>query len=69
MSGAASVVERILELTGRDPSLIEHVEDRKGHDRRYSVDISKISSEVHLSHILFGDVLAVRDVDLLVLAD
>ena len=36
------VVERILELTGRDPSLIEHVEDRKGHDRRYSLASDKV---------------------------
>jgi dTDP-glucose 4,6-dehydratase len=35
------VVERILELTGRDRSLIEHVEDRKGHDRRYSLGSEK----------------------------
>ena len=27
----------ILELTGRDESLIEHVTDRPGHDRRYSL--------------------------------
>ena len=27
---------RILELTGTDPSLIRHVEDRAGHDRRYA---------------------------------
>ena len=31
------VVKRILELTGRDESLIEFVKDRPGHDRRYSV--------------------------------
>jgi dTDP-glucose 4,6-dehydratase len=31
------VVKRILELTGRDQSLIEHVADRPGHDRRYSL--------------------------------
>jgi dTDP-glucose 4,6-dehydratase len=31
------VVTRILELTGRDESLIEHVSDRPGHDRRYSL--------------------------------
>jgi dTDP-glucose 4,6-dehydratase len=31
------VVRRILELTGRDQSLIEHVADRPGHDRRYSL--------------------------------
>jgi len=31
------VVKRILELTGRDESLIDHVDDRLGHDRRYSL--------------------------------
>ena len=31
------VVKRILELTGRDESLIEYVKDRLGHDRRYSL--------------------------------
>ncbi len=33
---------RILELTGADDSLIRHVEDRPGHDRRYSLDTSKL---------------------------
>ncbi|HET6601105.1 MAG TPA: dTDP-glucose 4,6-dehydratase, partial [Gaiella sp.] len=32
------VTHRILELTGADPSLIRHVEDRAGHDRRYALD-------------------------------
>jgi dTDP-glucose 4,6-dehydratase len=31
------VVRKILDLTGRDESLIEHVKDRLGHDRRYSL--------------------------------
>jgi dTDP-glucose 4,6-dehydratase len=31
------VVRMILELTGRDESLIQHVNDRPGHDRRYSL--------------------------------
>ena len=31
------VVRRVLELTGRDESLIDHVADRLGHDRRYSL--------------------------------
>jgi dTDP-glucose 4,6-dehydratase len=31
------VVQKILELTGRDATLIEHVTDRPGHDRRYSL--------------------------------
>ncbi len=33
---------RILELTGAGPDLIRHVEDRPGHDRRYSLDDSKV---------------------------
>ncbi|HEY1478462.1 MAG TPA: dTDP-glucose 4,6-dehydratase [Gaiellales bacterium] len=33
---------RLLELTGRDESLIEHVADRLGHDRRYALDCSKL---------------------------
>ena len=32
----------ILELTGAPASLVHHVEDRPGHDRRYSVDDSKL---------------------------
>jgi len=35
---------QILELTGADESLIRHVEDRPGHDRRYSLDTSKLRS-------------------------
>ncbi|MCU0313511.1 MAG: dTDP-glucose 4,6-dehydratase [Solirubrobacteraceae bacterium] len=36
------VVERIIELTGADPGLIEYVEDRPGHDRRYSLASEKV---------------------------
>jgi dTDP-glucose 4,6-dehydratase len=35
------VVKRILELTGRDESLIDYVADRLGHDRRYSLGSEK----------------------------
>jgi dTDP-glucose 4,6-dehydratase len=35
---------RLLELTGRDESFIEWIPDRLGHDRRYSVEIDKISA-------------------------
>jgi dTDP-glucose 4,6-dehydratase len=38
------VVRRILDLTGGSPDLVRHVEDRPGHDRRYSVDSSKLHS-------------------------
>jgi dTDP-glucose 4,6-dehydratase len=36
------LVRRMLELTGRDDSLIEHVTDRPGHDRRYSLSSDKV---------------------------
>ena len=36
------VVRRILELCGRDESLIEYVSDRPGHDRRYSLGSEKV---------------------------
>ena len=35
---------RLLELTGRDESFIRPVADRLGHDRRYSVNIDKITA-------------------------
>lgn len=37
------ITYRLLELTGRDESAIVPVEDRLGHDRRYSVEIDKIT--------------------------
>ena len=40
------LTERLLAATGRDWSAVVPVEDRKGHDRRYSVDITKISTEL-----------------------
>ena len=35
------LTHRILELTGRPPTLIQPVKDRPGHDRRYALDTSK----------------------------
>jgi dTDP-glucose 4,6-dehydratase len=43
------LTERLLALTGRDVSLVHPVADRKGHDRRYSLDISKITKELGYS--------------------
>ena len=40
------MVRRICELTGRDESLIEHVRDRPGHDRRYSLAFDKLAGEL-----------------------
>ncbi|MCF8549247.1 MAG: dTDP-glucose 4,6-dehydratase [Pontimonas sp.] len=39
----------LLDATQKDDSFIERVADRKGHDRRYSVDIAKITSELGYS--------------------
>ncbi|WP_306232636.1 dTDP-glucose 4,6-dehydratase [Agrococcus beijingensis] len=40
------LTERLLAATGRDWSSVEQAEDRKGHDRRYSVDTAKIRDEL-----------------------
>jgi dTDP-glucose 4,6-dehydratase len=37
-----TVVTRIIALTGADESQIEHVTDRPGHDRRYSLSSQKV---------------------------
>jgi dTDP-glucose 4,6-dehydratase len=36
------VAEKLFELTGADRSLLRRVDDRPGHDRRYSIDSSKL---------------------------
>ena len=40
------VVHLILQLTGGDESLLRHVPDRPGHDRRYAMDSTKIRTEL-----------------------
>jgi dTDP-glucose 4,6-dehydratase len=40
------LTQLLLDATGRDWSYVDRVEDRKGHDLRYSVDISKIQREL-----------------------
>jgi dTDP-glucose 4,6-dehydratase len=46
----------ILEKMGKDEGQIHFVEDRKGHDFRYSVDISKIKKELGYSpQVAFED--------------
>ena len=36
------IAARIVELTGADTGLVRHVEDRAGHDRRYSIDSARL---------------------------
>jgi dTDP-glucose 4,6-dehydratase len=40
------LTERLVEAVGADWSSVRQVEDRKGHDLRYSVDITKIGTEL-----------------------
>jgi len=37
-----TIVEKILKIMGKSSNLIEMVKDRPGHDKRYSIDASKI---------------------------
>jgi dTDP-glucose 4,6-dehydratase len=41
-----AVVQTLLRLLGKPDSLIRFVEDRLGHDRRYAMDIGKITREL-----------------------
>jgi dTDP-glucose 4,6-dehydratase len=61
-----AIVERILELTGAEHALIEHVADRPGHDRRYSLSSAKVralgwSPEVRLEQGLAQTVTWYRE--------
>ncbi len=41
-----SVVREVLQVLGKSESLIEHVRDRPGHDRRYAIDASRAKAEL-----------------------
>jgi dTDP-glucose 4,6-dehydratase len=52
------ITRRVLELTGRDESLIRHVADRPGHDRRYALDTARLRALGWAPRRAFGDALA-----------
>jgi dTDP-glucose 4,6-dehydratase len=53
------LAHRLLAAVGADGSMIEPVADRKGHDRRYSVDWTKIADELgYAPQVPFADGLA-----------
>ncbi|PPK69801.1 dTDP-glucose 4,6-dehydratase [Actinokineospora auranticolor] len=53
------LTDLLLKATGTDESFVRPVEDRKAHDRRYSVDITKISTELgYRPRVSFEDGLA-----------
>lgn len=41
------MVKKILKALDKPESLIQYTKDRAGHDRRYSMDVSKIQKELH----------------------
>jgi dTDP-glucose 4,6-dehydratase len=49
------VVQRIIELTGASAELIEHVTDRLGHDRRYSLGSEKIKALGWRAQVRFAE--------------
>jgi dTDP-glucose 4,6-dehydratase len=53
-----ALTHEILRLTGRPPDLIRPVKDRPGHDRRYSVDSSKVHALGWHPRHAFADALA-----------
>ena len=53
-----TVVRKILELTGRDESMIEFVTDRPGHDRRYSLSSEKLRGLGWQAQVRFEEGLA-----------
>ena len=54
------ITERLLEACGRDwDGFVDYVEDRKGHDRRYSLNDDKIRAELgYAPHVDFAEGLA-----------
>jgi dTDP-glucose 4,6-dehydratase len=49
------VVKRIVAATGADASQIEHVADRPGHDRRYSLSSDKVRALGWSPQVRFGE--------------
>ena len=45
-----TIVEKILKILGKSEDMIEYVGDRPGHDKRYSIDCSKIENEISWKH-------------------
>ena len=51
------ITHRILEILGKPESLIRRVADRQGHDRRYSIDTTKLQGLGFIHHRDFDEAL------------
>jgi dTDP-glucose 4,6-dehydratase len=49
------LTKKLLALMGKDDSYIDFVEDRLGHDRRYSVNCSKIENLGYKPNVAFDN--------------
>ncbi|MFG1825491.1 dTDP-glucose 4,6-dehydratase [Microbispora bryophytorum] len=49
------LTRRLLDLLGASPDLVRRVEDRKGHDRRYSLDDRKLRALGYAPQVSFDD--------------
>jgi dTDP-glucose 4,6-dehydratase len=47
-----TIIQKILGLLGKDETIMEYIQDRPGHDRKYAVDWSKIHTELGWSPTL-----------------
>lgn len=57
------VVKKILKIFGKDETELHFVKDRKGHDRKYAIDWSKIEKELGWKPLHDFDTYLVRTVD------
>lgn len=57
------IVKLILARMGKDESLIKHVQDRPGHDRRYAIDNTKITTELGWAPSYTFDVGIAKTID------
>jgi len=52
-----TITDRLLAMLGRDESFVDHVEDRLGHDRRYSITTDKVTALGWAPSFTFDDAL------------
>lgn len=57
------VVKKILTILGKDSSWLSYVKDRKGHDRKYAIDWSKIEKKLQWKPLHDFDTYLAKTID------